>query len=115
VLVDAPCTGLGALRRRPDARWRVHPTDVADLASLQLELVLAATACVRPGGVLVYSVCTMTAAETVGVAEQVAARSPGFSVVAPPGPPWRAHGDGAIVLPQDAGTDGMFLLGLRRA
>ena len=64
VLVDAPCSGLGVLRRRPDARWRIEPEDVDRLAALQRELVDAAVALVAPGGVLVYSVCTLTAAET---------------------------------------------------
>ncbi len=64
VLVDAPCSGLGVLRRRPDARWRVQPGDVARLAGLQRRLLAAAVPLVRPGGVLVYSVCTLTGEET---------------------------------------------------
>ena len=72
VLVDAPCSGLGSLRRRPDARWRIQPDDVEALAALQRELLDAAAALVRPGGTLVYSVCTLTAAETIGVDEWLA-------------------------------------------
>ena len=113
-LVDAPCSGLGVLRRRPDARWRISEDDVEVLAQLQVELVLAAAAAVRPGGLLVFSVCTLTTAETLGVAEQVGAALPGFTAVPRPGLPWRPHGAGALLLPHDAGTDGMFLLGLRR-
>jgi len=115
VLVDAPCTGLGVLRRRPDARWRIRREDVAVLAELQLALLVSAAPVVRPGGILLYSVCTLTAAETVGVAERARQALPGFTPSSRPGPPWRAHGDGALLLPQDAGTDGMFVLGLRRA
>lgn len=65
VLLDAPCSGLGALRRRADARWRIRESDVVDLAALQNRLLRAAASLVRPGGVLVYSVCTITAAESI--------------------------------------------------
>ena len=67
VLVDAPCTGLGALRRRPEARWRRRPEDVAGLARLQRELLTAALRHVRPGGVVAYVTCSPHLAETVGV------------------------------------------------
>src|SRR6202011_640643 len=67
VLVDAPCSGLGGLRRRPDPRWRVRPQDVSDLAELQRRLLLAAADLVRPGGTLTYSVCTLTRAETTDI------------------------------------------------
>ena len=77
VLVDAPCSGLGVLRRRPDARWRVQPEDVARLAELQQGLLTEARALVKPGGVLAYSVCTLTSAETAGVRQLGAAALPG--------------------------------------
>jgi 16S rRNA (cytosine967-C5)-methyltransferase len=67
VLVDAPCTGLGALRRRPEARWRRQPGDVPVLVKLQRELLAAAIALVRPGGVVLYATCSPHLAETVGV------------------------------------------------
>jgi 16S rRNA (cytosine967-C5)-methyltransferase len=67
VLVDAPCTGLGALRRRPEARWRREPSDVAPLAALQRELLAAALRLVRPGGVVAYVVCSPHPAETVEI------------------------------------------------
>jgi 16S rRNA (cytosine967-C5)-methyltransferase len=73
-LVDAPCSGLGSLRRRPDARWRVEEAAVERLAALQVDLVTAAADLVRPGGLLVYSACTLTGAEGEGVAAAVAAR-----------------------------------------
>jgi 16S rRNA (cytosine967-C5)-methyltransferase len=63
-LVDAPCTNLGSLRRRPEARWRHGPDDLARLVELQLELLEAAVTAVRPGGTVLYSVCTWTRAET---------------------------------------------------
>ena len=110
VLIDAPCTGLGALRRRPDARWRVEPGDVAELAALQRRILDASAPLVRPGGRLVYSVCTLTAAESIDhpVPE-------GFEVDdRPPGAgEWRRFGHGWRVLPQDADTDGMVLVRYR--
>jgi len=115
VLVDAPCSGLGALRRRPDARWRVRPEDVGRLAALQCRLLASVAGLVEPGGVLVYSVCTLTRAETLDVGTWLAADlSSGWVVLEPPGPPWEPHGRGALLLPQAAGTDGMYLVALRR-
>ena len=114
VLVDAPCSGLGVLRRRPDARWRVEPDDVDRLAQLQCRIVDAALRLVRPGGVLVYSVCTVTEAETLGIDRHLADRYPELEPLAQPGEPWMPHGRGSIVLPQTAGTDAMMVLRLRR-
>ncbi len=68
VLVDAPCSGLGVLRRNPDARWRVKPDAPARLAVLQREILAAAVTALRPGGALVYGVCTFTPEETGEVA-----------------------------------------------
>jgi 16S rRNA (cytosine967-C5)-methyltransferase len=64
VLVDAPCTGLGALRRRPEARWRRRPEDLQALAPLQRSLLDRALDLVRPGGVVVYATCSPVLAET---------------------------------------------------
>ncbi len=115
VLVDAPCSGLGSLRRRPDARWRIESDAVVRLADLQRQLLAAAAPLVRPGGVLVYSVCTFTRAETVDIDAHLERQHPSLVALDPPGPPWRRVGRGARLLPQDAGTDGMYLLRLRRA
>ena len=114
VLVDAPCSGLGVLRRRPEARWRVGEPST-ELVDLQVALVLAAAPTVRPGGRLVYSVCTLTAAETTSVAARVLdTLGDDFAALDPPPAPWRPWGPGALLLPQDAGTDGMFVLVLGR-
>lgn len=72
VLVDAPCTGLGALRRRPEARWRKTPEDVPPLVSLQRDLLRSALGVTKPGGVVVYSTCSPHPAETAGVARSIA-------------------------------------------
>ena len=66
ILVDAPCTGLGALRRRPEARWRKSPRDVAELAELQIRLIDSAVHALRPGGILAYVTCSPHLAETRG-------------------------------------------------
>jgi len=115
VLVDAPCSGLGVLRRRPEARWRIDPDAIPSLADLQLELIVAAARAVRPGGVLVYAVCTLTRAETSEVAARALQLLEGFRPLEPPGKPWSPRGEGALLLPSAAGTDGMFVLGLRRS
>ena len=114
VLVDAPCSGLGVLRRRPDARWRIAPDDEPRLAALQTELVDAAVELVAPGGWLVYGVCTLTRSETIGIDEHLAEHHPSLEPLDTPPAPWRPHGRGGLLLPQDADTDGMFVLRLRR-
>ncbi|MPY93890.1 MAG: hypothetical protein GEV08_12745 [Acidimicrobiia bacterium] len=114
VLVDAPCSGLGSLRRRPDARWRIGHDALDRLVPLQRRLLLAGLDLLVPGGVLTYSVCTLTSAETVGIDEWLAIDLAGFEALAPPGEPWRPWGRGALLLPQTAGTDAMFVLQLTR-
>ena len=110
VLIDAPCSGLGTLRRRPDARWRIQATDVVELADLQHRIVAAVAPLVAPGGTLTYSVCTLLADEAIPHA-----RLDGFAPIADrPAGEWRPFGDGWRVLPHDAGTDGMILLRYRR-
>ncbi|KQP67045.1 rRNA cytosine-C5-methyltransferase [Nocardioides sp. Leaf285] len=77
VLVDAPCTGLGALRRRPEARWRRRPDDLLTLVLLQRALVTSALDLVRPGGVVLYATCSPILAETAEVVSSVLAQRPG--------------------------------------
>lgn len=67
ILIDAPCSGLGSLRRNPDARWRLRPEDLTELASVQRQILESAAAVLRPGGSLVYSTCTVTPEENEGV------------------------------------------------
>ena len=71
ILVDAPCTGLGALRRRPEARWRKAPSDVPELTELQRGLLSAAAGALKPGGVVAYVTCSPHLAETSGVVAEV--------------------------------------------
>ena len=121
VLVDAPCTGLGALRRRPEARWRRQPADVPVLAKLQRELLAAAIALTRLGGVVLYATCSPHLAETVGVVGDALRRQPVSALDTRPlfepvddglqaGP-----AEGAVQLwPHRHGTDAMFAIALRR-
>lgn len=113
VLVDAPCSGLGVLRRRPDARWRVAPEDVDDLAALQHELLDSAAELVRPGGTVVYSVCTLTDAESIDVDRWLGAAHPELVAEPAPAEPWQPLGRGARLLPQTISSDGMYVLRLR--
>ena len=117
VLLDAPCSGLGALRRRADARWRITSKDVEELASLQKGLLAASAPLVKPGGVLVYSVCTITAAEStehgVPAGFDVVGRA-GDGGLPPLGDDWSDFGNAHRVLPHHADTDGMVLIRYRR-
>ncbi len=114
VLVDAPCSGLGTLRRRADARWRLDAAAPGRLQSVQAAIVDAAADLVKPGGRFAYSVCTLTEVETTAIAEHLAATRPDFEPEPVPEGPWQPHGSGARLLPQAADTDGMYLLRLRR-
>jgi 16S rRNA (cytosine967-C5)-methyltransferase len=106
VLVDAPCSGLGVLRRRADARWRISASDVDQLALLQGRLLDTAVDLVRPGGVLVYSVCTVTRAETIDVAASAEQRH-GLRPIGLDPERWTPWGSGGRLLPQDHDTDAM--------
>lgn len=114
VLVDAPCSGLGTLRRRADLRWRVDEATVDRLATLQARLLTASASSLRPGGTLTYSVCTLTAAESLEVDRVVADQHPELEPLEALPAPWEPWGRGAILLPQAAGTDGMCLFRYRR-
>ncbi|MCX5045220.1 rRNA small subunit methyltransferase B [Aldersonia sp. NBC_00410] len=117
ILVDAPCTGLGALRRRPEARWRRQPADVADLVRLQRELLAAALELIRPGGVVLYSTCSPHLQETVGVVADAVRRFGATQLDARellPGVPEIGTGPHVQLWPHLHGTDAMFLAALTR-
>jgi len=111
VLVDAPCSGFGSLRRRPDARWRIEPEAPARLGELQSELVDSGVRLLKPGGTLVYSVCTFGRTEGRDVVDRALARHP-VDLVEGPGEPWQELGGMSVLLPDD--SDGMMLARLRR-
>jgi 16S rRNA (cytosine967-C5)-methyltransferase len=84
VLLDAPCTGLGTLREHPEIRWRLKPDDPARMAAIQLRMLENAAALVRPGGAIVYSVCSLAPAEGEGVIDEFLAKHSEFEIDARP-------------------------------
>jgi 16S rRNA (cytosine967-C5)-methyltransferase len=117
VLLDAPCTGTGTFRRHPDGRWRVTPDDLRALVRLQDELLAAAAELVRPGGLLVYSTCSLEREENELRIESFLAGRTGWTVEPPAGAVDGAllDADGFLcVLPQRQGVDGAFAARLRR-
>jgi 16S rRNA (cytosine967-C5)-methyltransferase len=110
VLVDAPCSAIGTWRRNPDARWTLDRQAVGRLAAVQAAILAAASAGVKPGGTLVYSVCTLTVAETRGVVQPFLAAHPEFRLDPVPHPLADAATDGMIqIWPQDGDCDAMFI------
>jgi 16S rRNA (cytosine967-C5)-methyltransferase len=103
VLLDPPCSGLGTLRSRPDLRWRVSPESIGELATLQRRMLRAAASATAPGGALVYSVCTISRAESEEVVESLVGETREFTVE-----------ERRQLLPQRDRTDGFFIARLRR-
>ncbi|HEY2317164.1 MAG TPA: transcription antitermination factor NusB [Solirubrobacteraceae bacterium] len=103
VLVDAPCSGLGTLQSRPDLRWRTSPERIADLAVQQARILAAGAAATRPGGTLVYSVCTISQAESDAVVGDFLSGRSGWEADVPLRP-----------APDTDGTDGFYIVRLRR-
>ncbi len=101
VLVDAPCSGFGTLRRRPEILYRVSSDDVRTLSQMQRQLIEASLPLLAPDGELIFSVCTVTPEETSDVVAGM-----GFE---DPGGPGEAWGDGRLMTPQTTGSDGMFV------
>ena len=115
VLLDAPCTGLGTVRRRPDLKWRLQPEAPSRLAALQRELLRSAIGLCKNGGRIVYSVCTFTPEETFGVLESIKGDG---AVAFEDGPPWmdswKISPGQYRVLPSAGDLDGYFLARLRK-
>lgn len=114
VLVDAPCSGLGVLRRRVDLKWRMSPERIHTLAALQRELLLSGAACVKPGGVLVYSTCTINPDENERVVEWFLKENGEFMLDDISGllhwlPESAFSGSYLRLLPSIHGTDGFFV------
>ncbi len=123
VLADVPCTGLGALRRRPESRWRRSPHDLADLGPLQRELLSAAIQAVRPGGVVAYVTCSPHPAETTAVVEDVLRKredlelidaGAALDAVSLSANLGAGHGQTAQLWPHVHRTDAMFMALIRK-
>lgn len=107
ILLDAPCSGLGTLRRRPEIRHRITDDDIERLARTQRLLLEQALRLVKPGGTVTYAVCTVTTVETTDVVADLPAEPP-------PGLPGRQWGKGILLAPHLTGTDGMFISRVER-
>ena len=113
VLVDAPCSGIGAARRRPELLWRPEKQELSRLARLQVSIALGAASLLKPGGVLVYSVCTFPRAETDAASDALLGKAPFLEAYAFPGPDGEIV-DRARLWPHLHGTDAMFVARFRR-
>ncbi len=117
ILVDVPCTGTGTFRRHPDARWRLRVSDIALLPVLQRDILAASSSCVKPGGLLIYSTCSLEREENDAVVNEFLADDDAFVLEPPPAGvvPDAVLDRGMLrVLPQDHGVDGAFAARLRR-
>lgn len=115
VLVDAPCTGYGTLRRHPDIKWRARPGEAAEMAKIQRALLRSAVTLCENGGVIVYSVCTFTPEETTGVVEAVVKKGAVELDDAPDWMnPWKLSKGQYQILPDAGPLDGYFWTRLRK-
>jgi 16S rRNA (cytosine967-C5)-methyltransferase len=117
ILVDAPCTGIGTWQRNPHARWTTTVSDVLELAAVQEQLLANVIPGLKPGGRLIYSVCTLSRAETSGVAERITRRFPALRPIGLKNP--LRPNDTAVeelwLWPQDVNGNGMFIRGWQNA
>jgi 16S rRNA (cytosine967-C5)-methyltransferase len=109
VLVDAPCSGSGTWRRNPETRWRLRPERLKQIVAVQAHLLDVAAQLVRPGGRLVYAVCSLLGAEGRAQADAFAQRRSSFISEVPPITAGRVCGDGRLLTPGHDGTDGFFI------
>ncbi len=117
ILVDAPCSGVGTWQRNPHARWTTTSQDVAELAAIQKQLLAHAAPSVKPGGKLVFAVCTLTRSETMEVVADFSAKfAAEFEPMDLPAIPFDHQPATAakFIWPQDLGGNGMFIAGWRR-
>lgn len=121
ILLDAPCSGLGVIRRKPDLKWRKQPEDIESVASLQLELLQSVSKLLKPGGVLVYSTCTTEQAENGDVVAAFLKQNPDYTSVTFTSPLWERlqgtalnRGEGIQLLPHHYGSDGFYIARLQK-
>ncbi|MED5020208.1 16S rRNA (cytosine(967)-C(5))-methyltransferase RsmB [Paenibacillus chibensis] len=119
ILLDAPCSGLGVIRRKPDLKWTKTAGDISEIASLQRKLLDSVSALLRVGGILVYSTCTIDPEENERTVQHFLQTHPGFGIAEDSSEEWgklRSTGQGAGVqiLPQDYHSDGFYIARLQR-
>jgi 16S rRNA (cytosine967-C5)-methyltransferase len=118
VLVDAPCSGVGTWQRNPQARWTTTVDDVCELSEIQRNLLANVAPSVKPGGKLIFSVCTLTRAETTEVMAAFSASQPDFEPLIFPDIKFNERtvtgASSLTIWPQDLGGNGMFIAGWRR-
>lgn len=121
ILLDAPCSGLGVIRRKPDLKWRKEPEDVDSISALQKGLLESVSKLLKPGGVLVYSTCTTEQAENSEIVSAFLEQNPDFTAVTFSSPLWDrlqdtalARGEGIQILPNHFGSDGFYISRLQR-
>ena len=115
VLVDAPCTGIGSARRRPELLWRARRDELSRLARLQVSIAAATAELLKPGGRLVYSVCTFPRAETDAACDAILRHRPDLVPIETAGPAGAASADRHRLWPHRHGTDGMFVAAFQRS
>jgi 16S rRNA (cytosine967-C5)-methyltransferase len=115
VLVDAPCTGIGSARRRPELLWRARRGELSRLARLQVAIAAAGVDLLRPGGRLVYAVCTFPRAETDAACDAIVRHRPDLRPIETPGPAGAAPALRHRLWPHRHGTDGMFVAAFERS
>jgi len=109
ILIDAPCSGVGTWQRNPHARWTTTPDDVRELAEIQLQLLNYAAPALKPGGRLVYAVCTLTRSETTAIADAFTAAHPDFEPAPVSGSRLSTLGSQLFLLPHELDANGMFI------
>jgi 16S rRNA (cytosine967-C5)-methyltransferase len=119
ILLDAPCSGLGVIRRKPDLKWTKTPDDIGEIAALQRKLLDSVSSLLRVGGIMVYSTCTIGREENEQVVRHFLDTHPGFGLPEDSGGTWGklhsdAEGAGVQIMPQDYGSDGFYIARIRR-
>lgn len=116
ILLDAPCSGLGVIRRKPDLKWAKTPGDISEIRGIQAELLDAVSGLLKPGGILVYSTCTIEPQENAGMVQQFLSRHPEFEVAQDDLSFWQGLNEasaretiGLQILPQDYHSDGFYI------
>ncbi|GAB6990503.1 16S rRNA (cytosine(967)-C(5))-methyltransferase RsmB [Paenibacillus pini] len=121
ILLDAPCSGLGVIRRKPDLKWAKTPEDIRDISNLQYDLLSSVSSLLRPGGILVYSTCTIEPRENEEIVNRFLENHPDFGTAKNNSTGWNVleqsalpRGGGVQILPQHYHSDGFYIARITR-